>query len=80
MGLTHIMTDDGVTRTPDNSSWAQPVTASQSFQGESLKRALKDYVISTPGLIVAYGGSAIEYFTIYVKSNGNGSYTFYFLY
>jgi len=80
MGLTHITTDDGVVRTPDNSSWAQPVTASQSFQGENLKRALGDYVTSMPGIVKSYGGSAIEYFTIYVKPSSNGSYTFYFLY
>lgn len=80
MGLTHITTDDGIVRTPDNSSWAQPVTASKDFQGESLKRALKDYVSSMPGIVKNYGGNAVEYFTIYVKPLGNGSYTFYFLY
>lgn len=80
MGLTHITTDEGNPITPDNASWGNPITASQSYQGESLKRKLTEYVQTMPGLITAYGGGAIEYFTIYVQDNGNGSYTFYFLY
>lgn len=78
-GLTHITTDDGNARTPNNSSWAMPVTASQSFQGDLLKRALQDYVSSMPDVIQMTGGN-IQYFTIYVEPVGNGSYTFYFLY
>lgn len=78
-GLTHITTDDGNVCTPDNSSWALPITASQSFQGDSLKRALQDYVSSMPDLIQMTGGN-IHYFTIYVEPAGNDSYTFYFLY
>lgn len=80
MGLTHITTDEGNPITPDNASWGNPITASQSYQGESLKRKLTEYVQTMPGLITAYGGGTIEYFTIYVQDNGNGSYTFYFLY
>lgn len=80
MGLTHITTDDGNPITPDNASWGAPITASQSYQGESLRQKLTEYVKSMPGLITAYGGEAIEYFTIYVQANGGGSYTFYFLY
>lgn len=79
-GLTHITTDDGNACTPDNSSWAMPITASQSFQGEALKRALQDYVSSMPDLIQMAGGRPITYFTIYVEPVGNGCYTFYFLY
>lgn len=78
-GLTHITTDDGNACTPDNSSWALPITASQSFQGDLLKRALQDYVSSMPDLIQMTGGN-IQYFTIYVEPAGNDSYTFYFLY
>ena len=33
-----------------------------------------------PGLITAYGGNQIEYFTIYAEPLGGGSYRFYFLY
>lgn len=79
-GLTHITTDDGNVCTPDNSSWAMPITASQSFQGEALKRSLQDYVSSMPDLIQMAGGRPITYFTIYVEPVGNGCYTFYFLY
>lgn len=66
--------------TPDSSSWGNPVTASESFQGSALERRLKDYVRSMPDLITAYGGTIIQYFTIYVEPLGGGSYRFYFLY
>lgn len=75
MGLTH-----SGDLTPDNASWATPVTASVDFQGENLKRRLKDYVQSMPELITAYGGNPIQYFTIYAEPLGGGSYRFYFLY
>lgn len=80
MGLTHITEDDGITKNPNNSSWSDPVRASSDFQGKRLERALKDYVSSMPILIKAYGGGDIKTFTIYVENNGNGNYTFYFLY
>lgn len=79
-GLTHITSDERGIITPDNSSWGNPITASVGFQGQNLERTLKDYVISMPTLITAYGGNKIEYFTIYVQNQGNGNYTFYFLY
>lgn len=75
MGLTH--TGD---MTPDTASWGNPVTASQSFQGSGLERSLKDYVSSMPDIITMYGGTPIQYFTIYVEPLGGGSYRFYFLY
>lgn len=68
------------TETPSNSSWATPVTASRSFQGENLKRKLTDYVQSMPSILSAYGGAAIEYFTIYIEPLDGGSYRIYFLY
>lgn len=80
MGLTHTTTDDGRAVTPDNASWATPVTASESFQGANLERKLKDYVQSMPGIITAYGGNAITLFTIYTEPFGGGSYRIYFLY
>ena len=64
----------------DNASWATPVTVSESFQGERLKRKLTDYVQSMPDIITAYGGAPIEYFTIYIEPLGSGSYRIYFLY
>ena len=80
MGLTHITSDDGTEITPSNSSWATPVTASRSFQGENLKQKLTDYVQSMPSILSAYGGVAIEYFTIYIEPLDGGSYRIYFLY
>ncbi|WP_314724530.1 hypothetical protein [Enterocloster bolteae] len=80
LGLTHITEDDGIPCTPDTCSWASPVTASESFQGDNLKRALQNYVTSMPSTIASYGGTQMESFTIYVQDNGGGSYTFYFLY
>ena len=75
MGLTH-----SGDLTPDNASWATPVTASTDFQGANLERWLKDYVQSMPELITAYGGNSIQYFTIYAEPLGGGSYRIYFLY
>ena len=75
MGLT---VDSSLT--PSNASWANPVTASQSFQGSGLERSLKDYIRSMPSIITAYGGDPIQYFTVYVENLGDGSYCFYFLY
>ena len=75
MGLTH-----SGDLTPDTASWSTPVTASADFQGANLEKRLKDYVQSMPGLITAYGGNQIEYFTIYAEPLGGGSYRFYFLY
>lgn len=75
MGLTH-----NGDLTPDSASWSTPVTASSDFQGANLERRLKDYVQSMPGLITAFGGNQIEYFTIYAEPLGGGSYRFYFLY
>lgn len=80
MGLTHITSDDGTEITPSNSSWATPVTASRSFQGENLKQKLTDYVQSMPSILSAYGGAAIKYFTIYIEPLDGGSYRIYFLY
>ncbi len=80
MGLTHVTEDDGVPCTPDTRSWASPITASQSLQGDRLRGALKDYVASMPSMVASYGGPPVSCFTIYVRENGGGSYTFYFLY
>lgn len=79
-GLTHITEDEGVRRTPNNSSWAEPITGSKNFQGKNLERTLKDYVSFMADLVKTGVGVEVEYFTIYIQNNGNGSYTFYFLY
>lgn len=75
MGLEE---DDSLT--PDSFSWANPITASENFQGDNLERALKDYVRSMPNLVIVYGGEAISYFNIYIEPIDGGRYRFYFLY
>lgn len=79
MGLKHVTSNNGTACTPDNSSWAMPVTATKNFQGKQLKQALQDYVSSMPDLVEMAGGK-ISSFTIFVEPIGDGSYTFYFLY
>lgn len=79
MGLTHITKNENGLITPDNCSWAIPVTASKDYQGTALEKRLKDYVKSMPSLSEAYGGGKLEYFTIYTESLGGGSYKIYFL-
>ncbi len=79
VGISMGLTIDS-SLTPENSSWGNPIVASKEFQGEGLERCLKDYVQSMPELITTYGGTPIQYFTIYVESLGSGSYRFYFLY
>ena len=82
--LLKIGTDMGLTvdssLTPDNASWGNPVTASESFQGQRLENRLKDYVRSTPELIATYGGVEITHFYIFIEQIGNGSYRIYYLY
>ena len=80
MGLKHITENNGIPITPDNSSWALPVTASQKLQGKQLESSLKNYVKSMPDLIAMYGGDQLQYFTIYIEPLGGGSYKIYFLY
>lgn len=66
--------------TPDSSSWANPVTVSENFQGNSLERALKDSVCSMPELITDYGREPITSFDIYVEAIDGDRYKFYYLY
>jgi len=82
--LVAIGTAQGLTnetsKTPDSASWSAPITGSESFQGNALKRALVDYVSSMPEIIVLYGGEPITEFCVYIADNGDGSYTFFYLY
>ena len=80
LGLFYKTSYDVTEITPSNSSWATPVTASRSSQGENLKQKLTDYVQSMPSILSAYGGAAIDYFTIYIVPLDGGSYRIYFLY
>ena len=67
--------------TPDNATWWNPVTASQSNQGEALKQSLVSYItFHTAANLGAYGMDGITVFNIYCEARENGVYSIYFLF
>lgn len=67
--------------TPSNSTWWNPVTASQNNQGEALKQSLERYItFHTVENLGAYGIDEITAFNIYCEARENGSYSIYFLF
>ena len=67
--------------TPSNSTWWNPVTASQNNQGEALKQSLERYVtFHTVENLGAYGIDEITVFNICCEARGNGCYSIYFLF
>lgn len=67
--------------TPDNAAWWNPVTASQSCQGEALKQSLESYItFHTAANLGSYGMDEITDFNIYCEARGNGEYSIYFLF
>lgn len=67
--------------TPDNAAWWNPVTASQSCQGEALKQSLESYItFHTAANLGSYGMDVITDFNIYCEARGNGEYLIYFLF
>ena len=67
--------------TPDNAAWWNPVTASQSNQGEALKQSLVSYItFHTAANLGSYGMDEITDFNIYCEARGNGEYSIYFLF
>lgn len=67
--------------TPDNAAWWNPVTASQSCQGEALKQSLESYItFHTAANLGSYGMDEIADFNIYCEARGNGEYLIYFLF
>lgn len=69
------------TLTPDNAAWWNPVTASQSNQGEALKQSLVSYItFHTAENLGAYGMDEITSFNICCEARGNGEYLIYFLF
>ncbi|MCM1219280.1 MAG: hypothetical protein NC311_16115 [Muribaculaceae bacterium] len=66
---------------PDNAAWWNPVTASQSNQGEALKQSLVSYItFHTAENLGAYGMDEITSFNICCEARGNGEYLIYFLF
>lgn len=67
--------------TPDNAAWWNPVTASQSNQGEALKQSLESYItFHTAANLGSYGMDEITDFNIYCEARGNSEYLIYFLF
>ena len=67
--------------TPDNAAWWNPITASQSNQGEALKQSLVSYItFHTAANLGSYGMDEITDFNIYCEARGNGEYSIYFLF
>ena len=67
--------------TPDNAAWWNPVTASQSCQGEALKQSLESYItFHTAANLGSYGMDEITDFNIYCEARGNGEHLIYFLF
>ena len=76
MGLKH---DSSLT--PDNATWWNPVTASESNQGKKLKNRLESYIrFHTIDNLSSYGIDEINYFNIYTEQVGEGKYKIYFLF
>ena len=67
--------------TPSSASWWNPVTASRSNQGETLKQSLESYIkFHTAENLSAYGIDEISDFNICCEAKGNGEYLVYFLF
>lgn len=67
--------------TPSNAAWWNPITASQSNQGEALKQSLESYItFHTAENLGSYGMDEITAFNIYCEARGNGVYSIYFLF
>lgn len=67
--------------TPQNATWWNPVTASESNQGGALKSSLEQYIrFHTVANLGAYGMDEITEFNIYCESRGGGSYAIYFVF
>ena len=66
--------------TPQNATWWNPVVASKSNQGDTLRTFLEQYIqFHTISNLGAYGLDEITEFNICCEANGDG-YTIYFLF
>lgn len=66
---------------PQNATWWNPVTASESNQGSTLRSALEQYIrFHTVANLSAYGMDEITEFNICCESRGGGSYAIYFVF
>lgn len=66
---------------PQNATWWNPITASESSQGNGLKSRLEQYIrFHTVENLSAYGLDEITEFNICCESIGGGSYAIYFVF
>ena len=66
---------------PQNATWWNPVTASESNQGNGLRSRLEQYIrFHTVENLSAYGLDEITEFNICCESIGGGSYAIYFVF
>ena len=66
---------------PQNATWWNPVTASESNQGSGLRSRLEQYIrFHTVENLSAYGLDEITEFNICCESIGGGSYAIYFVF
>ena len=67
--------------TPQNATWWNPVTASESNQGSALRSGLEQYIrFHTVSNLSAYGLDEITEFNICCESRGGGAYARYFVF
>lgn len=67
--------------TPQNATWWNPVTASESNQGGALRSALEQYIrFHTVANLSAYGMDEITEFNICCEPRGGESYSIYFVF
>jgi len=66
---------------PQNATWWNPITASESNQGSGLRSRLEQYIrFHTVENLGAYGLDEITEFNICFESIGGGSYAIYFVF
>ena len=80
LGLRHLAVDDGIVRTPDNSSWANPTTITQSSNPNFVQIGLKNDIKYLPQIVEDTGGPRIDYFIVYVEDLGGGNCKIYIMY
>ena len=67
--------------TPQNATWWNPLTASESNQGSALRSGLEQYIrFHTVSNLSAYGLDEITEFNICCESRGGGAYAIYFVF
>ena len=80
IGLRHLAVDDGIIRTPENSSWANPITVISGVSHSLLEASLKSRISYLPQCVEDYGGGEIDWFIIYIGDLDGGSCKIYVMY